>query len=364
MRTTIFRSSCLVMAIAGALVAPAALSGQRAQPERTHQVRRGDTLWRIAADSLGDGERWREIIALNPPLRTTALVIGTKIRLPATRPGGRSTNPPATPPAIVTQPDTGRAPVVVPRRDTGRTIFYGVRPAGGFTPLESTRAASPPVPAGVFEAVSAPFVAEGSVLDEGGYCVGVGVPGDAPSRGVLLHGSMTVQLPAGTSAPEGSRWLLVRRGPFLTGFGPVGIPTGIIRLTSGGSPGAAGVRAEVVAQFDAMRCGDVILPLPPTPVVPSGPLTAVENGARGQVLWIASESQLPTLQHALIVGIGSAEGVRPGDRVSIYARNGSTVVATANVIRVDQRTATVLVVRQSLGAIAAGLSVRVTEKLP
>jgi len=363
MKTTIFRSSWLMMVTAGALVAPAALSAQGTPRERTHQVRRGDTLWRIAADSLGDGERWREILALNPPLRTTALAIGATIRLPATRPGARSGAPPAAAPTA-TAPETARAPVVVPRRDTGRTIFYGVRPAGGFTPLESTRAASPPVNAGVFEAVSAPFVDESAVLDEGGYCVGVGVPGDAPSRGVLLHGSMTVQLPAGTSAPEGSRWLLVRRGPYLTGHGPVGIPTGIIRLTSGGSPGAAGVPAEVVAQFDAMRCGDVILPLPPTPVVPTGPLTAVENGARGQVLWIASESQLPTLQHALIVGIGAAAGVRPGDRVSIYATNGSTVVATANVIRVDQHSATVLVVRQSLGALAAGLAVRVTEKLP
>ena len=61
--------------------------------------------------------------------------------------------------------------------------------------------------------------------------------------------------------------------------------------------------------------------------------------------------------------MGAASGVRVGDRVTIYAENG-TVVASADVVRVDSRSATALVVRQSAGTLSAGLAVRVTEKLP
>ena len=66
---------------------------------------------------------------------------------------------------------------------------------------------------------------------------------------------------------------------------------------------------------------------------------------------------------ALILDMGARSGVRVGDRVTISAENGS-FVATADVVRVDSRSATALVIRQSAGTLAAGLSARVTEKLP
>ena len=37
-------------------------------PVRTVTVKRGDTLWSIAVRALGDGQRWREIVARNPSL--------------------------------------------------------------------------------------------------------------------------------------------------------------------------------------------------------------------------------------------------------------------------------------------------------
>ena len=150
----------------------------------------------------------------------------------------------------------------------------------------------------------------------------------------------------------------------LTNLGVVAIPTGVIRLTSAGAHGA-GATAEIVAQFDAMSCTDIVLPAPVTPMAPTtGRLTTVTDGARGHVAWIAGESLLPTLQFALILDMGAASGVRVGDRVTIYAENGTAVVATADVVRVDSRSSTALVVRQSAGTLAAGLAARVTEKLP
>jgi hypothetical protein len=98
--------------------------------------------------------------------------------------------------------------------------------------------------------------------------------------------------------------------------------------------------------------------------MPGGRLTTVTNGPRGRVAWVASEAQLPTLQHALILDIGAAAGVRVGDRLTIYTENEGAVAASADVVRVDARSSTAIIVRQSLGTLAPGLPVRVTEKLP
>ena len=373
MKTTIFRSSWLVILIAGALVAPAVLPAQRADSTRTHVVKAGDTFWNLAATYLGDGNRWREILEINPAIKATnALSVGVTIRIPAS--GAKSPSPaptsrPATPPPAA-QPAPAR-PIVNPAPKepvpaSQRTIFYGAQPGGGFAP-SSTLKKTPParvVPSRVFEAMSAPFVTEHLALEVGGRCVSVGAVQAADAGGVLLQGVLSVQLPAGWPADTGSRWLLVRQGPLLTNLGVVAIPTGVIRLTSTGAHGA-GASAEIVAQFDAMSCTDVVLPTPVTPMAPTtGRLTTVTDGARGHVAWIAGESLLPTLQFALILDMGAASGVRVGDRVTIYAENGTAVVATADVVRVDSRSSTALVVRQSTGTLATGLAARVTEKLP
>jgi len=51
--------------------------------ELTHyQVKPGDTLWRIAKDQLGDPNRWKEILKVNPGLTAETLQGGTIIVLP------------------------------------------------------------------------------------------------------------------------------------------------------------------------------------------------------------------------------------------------------------------------------------------
>jgi nucleoid-associated protein YgaU len=56
-------------------VAPAAAN--------TYTVQKGDTLWSIAQRFLGDGQRWREIVDLNPGLEPAKLKVGQVILLPA-----------------------------------------------------------------------------------------------------------------------------------------------------------------------------------------------------------------------------------------------------------------------------------------
>ena len=48
---------------------------------KTYTVKKGDTLWDIAEDELGDGFRYKEIKALNG-LKTDTLQIGQVLKLP------------------------------------------------------------------------------------------------------------------------------------------------------------------------------------------------------------------------------------------------------------------------------------------
>ncbi|MFW6065681.1 MAG: LysM peptidoglycan-binding domain-containing protein [Planctomycetota bacterium] len=49
----------------------------------TYVVKSGDTLWSISERLLGDGQRWREIVEMNPGLDPEDMRIGQELRIPA-----------------------------------------------------------------------------------------------------------------------------------------------------------------------------------------------------------------------------------------------------------------------------------------
>ncbi|OUU24484.1 MAG: hypothetical protein CBC13_03555 [Planctomycetia bacterium TMED53] len=69
------------------------VAGGTSQPQRTsrpavargakaYQIQEGDTLWDIASDRLGDGNRWQEIREANPGVNLDVLKVGVVINLP------------------------------------------------------------------------------------------------------------------------------------------------------------------------------------------------------------------------------------------------------------------------------------------
>ncbi|MBS3733512.1 MAG: LysM peptidoglycan-binding domain-containing protein [Phycisphaerae bacterium] len=49
---------------------------------RTYTVEKGDTLWSIAKQIYGDGQKWRLIVEANPGLKPEALRIGQTLTIP------------------------------------------------------------------------------------------------------------------------------------------------------------------------------------------------------------------------------------------------------------------------------------------
>lgn len=370
MKTTTFRSRGWMLILAGALVAPATLPAQQTDTAgtRTHVVRAGETLWILADRYLGNGNRWREILRLNASVirGPQDVPVGATLRIPGGRtqpaPGARGTAPPAAR-RVETRPSGGGAP---PSRAAGRTLFYGRRNAGGLTPLTAqdssgdTLASAAAVRA--FEAASAPFVADEAMLAAAGRCVAQ-VDADPTNRtGVSLSDRFMVVPPRGAPADSQARFVFARSGPKLEA-GQVVVPTAVVRLL-GDHRGNAPVEAEIVSQFDAVSCGDIVLALwiPPADARRPEP---VSNGAEGRVVWVASEAVLPTLQHYLVIDMGSAAGLRSGDQVTIHSEGAARLpVAIAAVVRAGRDAATVLVINQARAAIAPGAPVRVSAKLP
>jgi LysM repeat protein len=64
--------------------AAAAIDNAQKTATKVYTVKEGDSLWEIAASQLGDGNRYKEIIKLNPDVSTDGenLTIGTKLKMP------------------------------------------------------------------------------------------------------------------------------------------------------------------------------------------------------------------------------------------------------------------------------------------
>lgn len=335
-------------------------STPRAADEVEHVVKKGDTLWDIAREYLKDPFRWPEVFRRNSDVVENPHWIYPRetIRIPASE----------VKPEVLARINTKPAPPPVQR--TVFSTFDGQ--FGGRMQADGTagRGGSFGVPRGEIE--SAPFGdRKGGPVGAGRLAASYDRPGidasDAQRR-FQLRDRVFVDLPANVSGQPGQLLLIYRLGDELSDAAQLVIPTGILRVESQ-QPGQPAL-ATVLRQFGEIRLDQFVMRPVDTRSV-SGTALPVAPGSDEEVVYIANNPVLPSLQSYVVLTARSAAAVHVGDQFtliddSVDPRYPAPPVpaAVAEVVRVTPFAVTAIVIDQEQAKIRRGMTARLTARVP
>lgn len=374
--------------IVAGLLAPAALAAQKPTPadtarrarpdttqrpaadstQRTHTVKRGDTLWDLAKQYIGDPFQWPEIYRLNRDVVENPHWIypGEVLRIPGAG-------------AVVAEapPEPSEAEAA-PSSMSGPTVFGQARPSG--TVRGSFRSEelppSPRVRAG--EYLTAPWVDErGGPKGSGRIIQTADIPGISQHGGrerLQDYDQVVLAAPRGSSASVGTRYVVFGLGPWIDDVGQIVIPTGVVEVTEAPRAGEA-LAARVVAVYGDLRIGQGLVAYDTSAAATTARPTPMTGGPTTKVRWIASEPVLPSVQSYVVLDATARQGLKLGDEVTLFKPRvkpdaeqplalPEVPIATAEVIRVTSRGTTVLVTHMQQPKIEQGTMARVSAKMP
>ena len=355
-----------------ALAVPAIALAQEATERRTHVVKTGDTLWDLAGAYLSDPFLWPEIYRINTDVVEDPHWIypGEVLQIPG--------------PGELTVAADQPLPVeqgVEDQRPVGPTIFARAQTGPNYGPRKLTanrRVASPDemeraaVREGEF--LAAPWMDRNGGPEQHGRIVataelpGIGQASD-PIR-LAPHDRVYVTLPRDVGATAGERYLSYELGPPMP-QGQIVVPTGILVVEKPGTNEATLVRIE--RMFGEVKIGNRFIPLERIQLPTDARPAPVDLGVRSRVIWIASHAVLPSIQHYLLIDASRKDGVSLGDQFTLMHRRvqldggvrlPEQPVALAQVVRVTERGATVMIVDQVQPKVREGMEARLTAKMP
>jgi hypothetical protein len=168
----------------------------------------------------------------------------------------------------------------------------------------------------------------------------------------------------------GDTYMAYVLGPDLGDNGQVIIPTGILRVESV-TPGQRPL-GRIIRQLGEIELDQRLIPAPNI-AMPTGDVSPVMNGTRGEVVYIHGDPVLPSIGHYVLISANAKNGLSVGDEVAfIDNRTGPAddspappvVAAMGQVVRVTPYASSVLIVRQVQPTIRDGMQVRLTGKAP
>lgn len=369
-------------------------AGAAQEPSSTsHIVTPGETLWSLAVRYYGDGHQWQALARRNgiPISGVPPLKVGMRLRVPP-RPTVRGATAamaaaaPAESSAANLRPTTGTTMGERSARRIGLadqeaamnsrkpsevlTVFHRDLPDAAEAERRTRAVLRPNAPAPrIAEFLAAPFVtSERALVNLGRIAARVGSPaaGDGDPQRAIKTDEIELEAPEKQSYKVGDR-LLAFGSPMRIGKGQVVItPTGILEVVKVGAGRPA--LALVVRQSGRIEVGQHLLTAPggSAPWVKAVLLESPDVPTT--IAWIDPQEAQPTLQSYVVIGAGSAKGLRPGDEVAIYRRSAKgtaeTIAASARVVRVEHDFATSIVTKQYQTDIALGLPVRRFAKAP
>jgi bifunctional DNA-binding transcriptional regulator/antitoxin component of YhaV-PrlF toxin-antitoxin module len=348
-----------VRPVAAQQPAPPPQQPRAAESGVVREVRRGDTLWDLARECLGDPYRWPEIYRLN-----TGIVADPDLIYPR-----ESLTLPACGAGVATGAGARTSTGPVAARVPSRSIFYREegQQASVSTLSDELIASAPLTTTGEF--YHAGILVHERDLKVMGTVEGVRSPTVLPVRSApQIQPNDRIYLRIAFQVKPGDRLHFLRRGREVRPYGSIYVSTGIGTVEEV-KDGTAVV--EVDQLFNALRPGDIAVTLAEFRA-PMGETLSEVWGPSGRILAFETPSPVRQLHDLAFVDLGRQFGVKEGDELEVYlpeAREKWGVrpevrVARLRVVRATERTSTAQVIGMDQPALEAGLPVRLVARAP
>jgi LysM repeat protein len=360
-RAPLVSAAAVLVALSCAL--PATIAAQEAAPRPgTHTVKRGDTLWDLAKQYLGDAFLWPEIYRLNTDQIEDPHWIypGEVLKLPGLEPAVPA--------------DTAPAPVETTPAPLPTTVLQPAAPAAPEPAAVATVAPETASVVRVGEYAASPWVEKRGGPSGSGYVIGrrdmPGIASADRSRLNLFDGVL-VAPPANATGTANQLFLTYRLGPLLEDFGQIVIPTGVIQITRPSQNGEAAI-GRVVKMFGEVLQGQRLIPFDTAAaLVTTAP--SLTTGPSGKVRWVLDSPVLTTIQSFVVLDL-TARDVSTGDRIELFEPRHASVnegelatpelpIGEAQILRVTPFGASAVVTHQEQPKISVGTSARVSGKM-
>lgn len=364
------RSAAAVLAV---LILPSFAQAQ--EPQGTHTVVRGNTLWDLAQFYYENPFEWRRIFDANLEVIEDPHWIYPDERLVIP---GLAGSP--TPETIIVGGDPDEEPVqpepepepevegvpadLIPfgfRRarpaDESRTIFYRDSAATGDVVQRPQDRAYRAVSS---DAVySAPWLIglEG-VPEHAGVIRGFA---DRGNRASTIRSFQDVRVDMPTPARVGAQLQIYRVSRSIEDVGQVVRPTGVLTVNTIGDGFVVG---KVTKEYDRIQPGDFVRPLPSYTLEEGSYAEEVNGGSEAMIMGFAGRQVITDIGHVAFLDLGSADGITIGDEFVLYGQAVPTArEGSLQVVGVTRNTAAARVLSLTDDVFRQGVVVRLHKKM-